>query len=89
MSHPNESLSLFLLEGGTFISMSGNNIVLKQTVKELSEPSQKLEYVFKHPINRLGRACLFKKKMLYVELFSLRKIYLTYFIYCLSHNTML
>lgn len=61
MSHADERLSLFWQEGDTFISMSGNNIVLKQTVKKLSELSGKLEYAFKHPINSLGRACLLKK----------------------------
>lgn len=62
MSHLNERLSLFLLEIDTFISMSGTDIVLKQTVKKVSKTSLKLKYAFKHPINRLGRAFLLKKK---------------------------
>lgn len=73
MYHPNERLSLFLLETDILIFMSGNNIVLKQTVKKLCKLSQKLEYAFKRHINRLGRAFMLRK-MLYKEQFSLRKV---------------
>lgn len=84
MYHPNERQSLFLLETDTLIFMSGNNIVLKQTVKKLCKLSQMLEYTCRCYINRPGRACILKKKkILYRELFCLSKVYLTFL--CLHH----